>query len=227
MQFASVKEITVPLRAVGTVENCAGVLKLKADLSAELLCECARCLKEFKKAFHQKTEAVLADSVQNQDNTDIFLMDGDYIDLDEVVLTAFVLNIDQRFLCREDCRGLCAGAGKDLNFGPCDCRPEPDPRLAVFNSGSWRTNNRRCHQWRFRKEKYPRLEETRDAVRTGSWRLAVLSRVRSAARCIFSTESARPAVRITGAMSYLCPKISNLKSHLNDRGGFFSLYCYV
>jgi uncharacterized protein len=59
MQFASVKEITVPLRAVGTVENCAGVLKLKADLSAELLCECARCLKEFKKAFHQKTEAVI------------------------------------------------------------------------------------------------------------------------------------------------------------------------
>ena len=36
------------------------------------------------------------------------------------------------FLCSEDCKGLCAVCGKNLNEGPCDCKPEPDPRLAVL-----------------------------------------------------------------------------------------------
>jgi uncharacterized protein len=34
-------------------------------------------------------------------------------------------------LCREDCKGLCAQCGTNLNLGSCDCAPVwEDPRLA-------------------------------------------------------------------------------------------------
>ena len=40
--------------------------------------------------------------------------------------------MDSRFLCREDCKGLCPKCGKDLNDGPCKCGEDQDPRLAVL-----------------------------------------------------------------------------------------------
>ena len=36
-------------------------------------------------------------------------------------------------LCREECAGLCARCGADLNAGPCDCTDdEGDPRWAAL-----------------------------------------------------------------------------------------------
>ena len=132
LTFDSVKGFLPGARAVGRVENHAGVLVLTAELTVPMLCVCARCLKEFERVFHRSIEAVLATECEDEDDPDIFLLDGDYIETDEVVVTAFVLNMEQRFLCREDCRGLCEKCGKNLNEGPCNCRAEVDPRLAVL-----------------------------------------------------------------------------------------------
>ena len=132
LEFETVAGIVSPLRAVGTVRNKAGALQLDADLSAVLSCVCARCLTEFEKHIEFHTEAFIAEEAQDEDNPDLFLLDGDFIDLDEVIVTAFVLNMDQRFLCREDCKGLCDKCGKNLNEGPCDCKAETDPRLAAL-----------------------------------------------------------------------------------------------
>jgi len=131
--FESVAEFVRPLRASGSVRNTAGVLTLSAEITADLCCVCARCLKEFEKHIQLPCEAVLAESIQNEEESDAYLLDGDEADLDEVLLTAFVLNMDQRFLCREDCKGLCERCGKDLNEGPCGCMQEIDPRLAALS----------------------------------------------------------------------------------------------
>ena len=56
-------------------------------------------------------------------------------DLDEILTTAFVLNMDSKLLCRPDCKGICPRCGKNLNEGACSCRPEIDPRLAVNQGG--------------------------------------------------------------------------------------------
>ncbi len=40
--------------------------------------------------------------------------------------------LDGKPLCKEDCKGLCPTCGKDLNEGPCGCKKELDPRLAVL-----------------------------------------------------------------------------------------------
>lgn len=59
------------------------------------------------------------------------ILDGEAIDLSELVRQLLVLNLPARSLCRPDCRGLCAQCGADLNHGECRCaREEIDPRLA-------------------------------------------------------------------------------------------------
>ena len=79
-------------------------------------------------------EAVLVTKLENEDYDDpwTFELDGDQADLDDILTTAVVLNMDSKLLCSEDCLGLCARCGKDLNEGPCNCKKELDPRLAVL-----------------------------------------------------------------------------------------------
>ena len=47
---------------------------------------------------------------------------GDEIDLTEGIQEQVVLCLPLRPLCREDCKGLCAACGADLNVGECNCR---------------------------------------------------------------------------------------------------------
>lgn len=127
-----VKSIKIPSKAVGTVRNSAGVLELEADVDAVLQCGCARCLKEFDKPIHLNTQTLLSDGEQEQVEPDSYLLEGDCVNVDEIIKTDFILCLDQRFLCSDDCKGLCEKCGSDLNEGPCSCKLETDPRLAVL-----------------------------------------------------------------------------------------------
>ena len=134
LAMGSVKEISAP-HAFGEVRNEAGILTLSGTLEADTVCVCARCLEETAQRFTISVEAGLAEELQDEENDvndNVFLLDGGFADLDEIFATAFVLNTEQRFLCSEDCKGLCSKCGKNLNEGPCDCKDEGDPRLAVL-----------------------------------------------------------------------------------------------
>jgi uncharacterized protein len=51
------------------------------------------------------------------------------IDLEPVLREQLILALPYAPLCREDCKGLCARCGSDLNEGPCSCpavAPEPE-----------------------------------------------------------------------------------------------------
>ena len=66
------------------------------------------------------------------DDPDLYILEGDEIDLDEILSTCFVLDMETKFLCDEDCKGLCSSCGQNLNLGPCKCRKPIDPRFAVL-----------------------------------------------------------------------------------------------
>lgn len=124
--------VKVPVKAVGSIRNIAGVLSFNAEVDAVLVCSCARCLKDFEYPVHLSIETALKESEDDEDESDVFFLEGDFIDADEIITTEFILNMDQRFLCSEDCRGLCEKCGADLNAGPCACKREADPRLAAL-----------------------------------------------------------------------------------------------
>ena len=132
LDFPAVLAYTAAPVGEGFIVNNAGALMLRGTLSASLRCVCDRCAAEFDREVSYPLDIPLASELQDEENPDYFLLDGDELDLEELLETVFILNMDTRFLCRDDCKGLCSRCGKNLNEGPCGCRTESDPRLAVL-----------------------------------------------------------------------------------------------
>ncbi len=135
LDFYGKKPICEPVKAVGEVRNSAGVLSLTAVLTSNLHLSCDRCTKEFQRVKTVQVDNMLADHLDNEvdeDSLDIILLEGNELDLDDALITAFILDMDSKVLCQEDCKGICAGCGVNLNLSTCKCRKEIDPRFAVL-----------------------------------------------------------------------------------------------
>ena len=126
--------VTEPVVASGTVRNTAGVLMMAGELTTTIHGLCDRCASPFDREIRFPIHAVLVTELADEENEDewVFPLEGDSADLDDIVRTVFVLNLDSKLLCKEDCRGLCPRCGKNLNDGPCNCQKELDPRFAAL-----------------------------------------------------------------------------------------------
>ena len=131
LEFPSIKEYKARPIAEGRVFNEAGILMLEGTLTADLTCICDRCGAEFDSVKETVLNVTIVEE-NTGDDPELFLLEGDEIDLDEILSTCFVLDMETKFLCTEDCKGLCSGCGKNLNLGPCECRKPIDPRFAVL-----------------------------------------------------------------------------------------------
>ena len=126
--------VSEPVLAQGEVRNTAGVLLMKGSLTTTIHGICDRCAAEFDREIRFPIDVVLVTELSNEENEDewVFPLEGDSADLDDIVRTVFVLNLDSKLLCKDDCKGLCHRCGKNLNDGPCGCQKEPDPRFAAL-----------------------------------------------------------------------------------------------
>lgn len=132
-EFSGYYPVQEPVQVKGQVRNMAGALVLTATASTTLSLVCDRCAKTFTREMTVPIETLLATELADeQSDSEIYLLEGDAVDLDEVAVTAFVLAMDSKHLCSEDCKGLCPGCGVDLNVEACRCKPRVDPRLAVL-----------------------------------------------------------------------------------------------
>ena len=119
------------IRITGRVRNMAGAMLLSARLSCVLSLVCDRCARPFEREKTVEYETLLAFELANGESDDIVLLDGDgELDLDGLMEEVFLLEMDTKNLCRQDCKGLCPGCGADLNREGCRCKKETDPRLA-------------------------------------------------------------------------------------------------
>lgn len=126
--------VSEPVLAQGTVRNTAGVLMMEGQVRTTLHGICDRCAGSFDREVTFPIDVVLVTELANEENEDewVFPLEGDSADLDDIVRTVFVLNLDSKLLCKEDCKGLCPRCGKNLNDGPCNCQKELDPRFAAL-----------------------------------------------------------------------------------------------
>ncbi len=85
------------------------VVKVKVILHQ--MVSCARCLEEVG----QRREE---DFVLNYNVKDL----GDYLEIDKDVRQELLVNFPMKVLCRDDCKGLCSGCGKNLNYEECLCK---------------------------------------------------------------------------------------------------------
>lgn len=127
------RPVPKPLAVSGTVRNNAGVLSLQGSATAPLELICDRCMKRFRREKTISLTFLLAQELVDEEEDDFVLLEDGELDLGELAFTAFVLDLDTKNLCSEDCRGLCAGCGVNLNEEVCRCKPEVDPRWAALS----------------------------------------------------------------------------------------------
>ena len=119
---------TIAVDAV--LEKSDHELFLNVRLQTEASCVCDRCLTPFSVALtpayamhyvYRESDAVPYDPVEVQ----VLQPGTTSIEIAEDVRQTVVMAVPLKLLCMETCRGLCSRCGKNLNEGPCDCRPEP------------------------------------------------------------------------------------------------------
>ena len=134
LQYGESYPVSEPVEASGTVRNTAGVLMMAGSLHTTIHGVCDRCAADFDRYVEFPLDVVLVTELSNEENEDewVFPLEGDSADLEDIVRTVFVLNLDSKLLCKEDCKGICCRCGKNLNDGPCNCQKELDPRFAAL-----------------------------------------------------------------------------------------------
>ena len=134
LRYGTCYPVSEPVCAEGVVRNTAGVMMMTGTIRTCLHGVCDRCAADFTRDVEMPINVVLVTELADEDNEDewVFPLEGDSADLEDIVRTVFVLNMDSKLLCKEDCKGLCCRCGTNLNEGPCSCQKELDPRFAAL-----------------------------------------------------------------------------------------------
>ena len=119
----------------GKITNNTKSLHLTAKVCGKMTVHCARCRKRIEESVDFDISEILVrdDNADSFVDEDVLVFSGYTLDIDDIVINNFLMNVSAKFLCKEDCKGLCPSCGKDLNFGSCDCsNDEIDPRWAAL-----------------------------------------------------------------------------------------------
>lgn len=126
------KPFTTPVKVSGSVANSTGIVELNASADFVLELDCDRCARPIKVPVKTKIRHTLVTSLNDENNDELMLVNELRFPLDDLVTEDIFLELPSKFLCREDCKGICPKCGKDLNAGECGCQKEIDPRLAAL-----------------------------------------------------------------------------------------------
>lgn len=98
-------------------------------LSATLVGPCWRCLDPARLAVRIDAREFAASGrpagAPFDEDLDSAYLEAERLDLSSWARDAIVEAMPDQIVCREDCAGICAGCGADLNAGPCGCPPPP------------------------------------------------------------------------------------------------------
>lgn len=103
-------EFTVGIVFEGEVEKGEGFLQIRGRVSARWKETCGRCLARVERPFETQIDLNFAVSD-----------DEHFYDFTPELREEVILTYPVKFLCKEDCQGLCPHCGANLNVSPCDC----------------------------------------------------------------------------------------------------------
>ena len=130
--FFGARPVSRPVRVSGAVQNIADLLVLEGQATSTLDCVCDRCMEPFPREKTVRLHFLLAETLEGEEDDDLVLLDHGEVDIGDLAYTAYVLDMDTKNLCSEDCKGLCPGCGVNLNRETCRCKKQADPRWAAL-----------------------------------------------------------------------------------------------
>ena len=108
---------------------------VSAVLESRMDGTCSRCLIEYtrpvniaiEEEFFPRSAALPRGVEVSQENLGID--ENNILDLTETVRQYLLIGTPYRLLCSEECRGICAGCGGDLNMEQCRCEETGGDRM--------------------------------------------------------------------------------------------------
>lgn len=138
-------ELAGPLDGDVRLQRTNRGILVRGVIQAPLRRTCARCLDAYVEVLRVEIAEEFLPTVDLEHGTPLeppaademaLLIDARHqLDLTPVIHDELALAEPMHPLCRPDCPGLCAGCGRRLDTGNCDCATEEiDPRLQVLAS---------------------------------------------------------------------------------------------
>jgi uncharacterized protein len=117
-----------PVTGELVLESLEEGILASGSLQGALSLRCARCLKEFEQGISLELREIFV-QFPHEDSDEYPLDPEGFLDPHQMMRDAIGVELPFAPVCRQDCRGLCARCGGDLNLGECTCtEPEIDPR---------------------------------------------------------------------------------------------------
>ncbi len=123
-------EFSEPFRANGVIFNNSKALELDMTVSGRAKVHCARCNAPMETVISFPVrETLMRETDENPEDDEIILYQGTEIELDDIIVSNFLMSVPVKYLCKSDCKGLCPECGINLNEYTCDCGKDAmDPR---------------------------------------------------------------------------------------------------
>jgi len=117
-------------RLDGFIMNNTKSLELCLTVTGKAEVHCARCRKPVTiDVKFPVNEVLVREDGEISEDEDVIVYSGHEIEIDDVLINSFLMNVSGKYLCSDDCKGLCPHCGTDLNLSECDCDKEYiDPR---------------------------------------------------------------------------------------------------
>jgi len=108
---------------------------LTGTLTGTAALVCHRCSADFDYQLDVALQSLIvtdqSQEFQGEDDVIMVPVQSREIDITKLVSDSILLDIPYKVLCQEDCKGLCAQCGTNLNEATCDCSQDAvDPRWA-------------------------------------------------------------------------------------------------
>ncbi|HEY7877182.1 MAG TPA: DUF177 domain-containing protein [Gemmatimonadaceae bacterium] len=127
-----------PVRASGRLSSAgSGRFYWSGRIETTAKVACRRCLSAVATPVSEDVHALFVDAGDEvADDPDTYPIPprARSLDLRPAIRELWMLSAPEFLLCREDCRGLCAHCGADLNAGPCACDPADDERQSPLHA---------------------------------------------------------------------------------------------
>ncbi len=127
------------VRVTGQVAPTPQGVRAWGRISSVLTLECGRCLTHFDHPIDSRFDVTFSSRSEDEDelelteaDLEVIHLQGDSVDLVELVREQVLLEVPIAPLCADGCKGICPHCGANLNQGPCACNEAVDPRFAAL-----------------------------------------------------------------------------------------------
>ncbi len=109
------------------VERVGRSLLMVGTIDVTAVAPCMRCLTEVRQAVHVDVDERFEATGDHSDPfADSNVVQGDELDVGDLVRQLVTSTLPLAVACAQDCRGLCPVCGNSKNDGSCHCPPETE-----------------------------------------------------------------------------------------------------